>query len=403
MAYQGDDSAPLLPAFIKAWLKGWLYRASGYLVLLILLAGSVSLLTWSASDPSLSHATRGATRNLLGAPGAMLADMLMKGVGLGSVVCFLPPLFWAMQLLNGERVADWRVKLALAPLAVLLLAAALAAMPKAAAWQQMSNGMGGFIGNWMLTLLAGVLTAVNPARAHAAAGLFCFAAGMMTLLGCLGLSQRDLKLIWESSPRLRIAGVAALGARLRDMGPALYRAVPATAIPQGMPSEPRVEPTFEVHRQLVRPSPGRQAHAPADDLVATGRGPAFDDLTDEESRRIAERFAPGREGQVSMEESAGGDARMPATDLPREDVPRSRRVVERLRPNTDDLYERAIDIVLRDRKATTSHLGRRLSIDYAQAAEFIERMERERLIGPPAYNGQRHILVGNDSRAGHGW
>ncbi len=47
----------------------------------------------------------------------------------------------------------------------------------------------------------------------------------------------------------------------------------------------------------------------------------------------------------------------------------------------DDLYDRAVAIVLRDRKASTSYIQRRLSIGYNRAADLIERMETEGLIG----------------------
>ena len=48
----------------------------------------------------------------------------------------------------------------------------------------------------------------------------------------------------------------------------------------------------------------------------------------------------------------------------------------------DDLYDRAVAIVLRDGKASTSYIQRRLSIGYNRAADLIERMEREGLISP---------------------
>ena len=61
--------------------------------------------------------------------------------------------------------------------------------------------------------------------------------------------------------------------------------------------------------------------------------------------------------------------------------------------NEDDLYDMAVAVVLRDRKASTSYLQRRLSIGYNRAADVIERMEREGLIGPPTGVGKREILI----------
>ncbi len=61
--------------------------------------------------------------------------------------------------------------------------------------------------------------------------------------------------------------------------------------------------------------------------------------------------------------------------------------------SADDLYDMAVAIVLRDRKVSTSYLQRRLSVGYNRAADLVERMEREGLIGPANNVGRREILV----------
>jgi S-DNA-T family DNA segregation ATPase FtsK/SpoIIIE len=58
----------------------------------------------------------------------------------------------------------------------------------------------------------------------------------------------------------------------------------------------------------------------------------------------------------------------------------------------DDLYSRAVAIVLRDKKASTSYIQRRLSIGYNRAADLIERMEREGVISAANSVGRREIL-----------
>jgi S-DNA-T family DNA segregation ATPase FtsK/SpoIIIE len=61
-----------------------------------------------------------------------------------------------------------------------------------------------------------------------------------------------------------------------------------------------------------------------------------------------------------------------------------------------DLSDRAVAIVLRDRKASTSYIQRRLSIGYNRAASIIERMEKDGLVGPANHAGKREILVGEE-------
>jgi S-DNA-T family DNA segregation ATPase FtsK/SpoIIIE len=58
-----------------------------------------------------------------------------------------------------------------------------------------------------------------------------------------------------------------------------------------------------------------------------------------------------------------------------------------------DLYQQAVQIVKRDRKASTSYIQRRLQIGYNRAATLMERMEQEGIVGQPNHSGKREILI----------
>ena len=60
---------------------------------------------------------------------------------------------------------------------------------------------------------------------------------------------------------------------------------------------------------------------------------------------------------------------------------------------TSELYNQAVDIILRDRKASTSYIQRRLKIGYNRAATLIEEMEDNGVISGPNHAGRREILV----------
>jgi S-DNA-T family DNA segregation ATPase FtsK/SpoIIIE len=62
-----------------------------------------------------------------------------------------------------------------------------------------------------------------------------------------------------------------------------------------------------------------------------------------------------------------------------------------------DLYQQAVQIVVRDRKASTSYIQRRLQIGYNRAASLIERMEHEGVVGQPNHAGKREILMGGEA------
>jgi S-DNA-T family DNA segregation ATPase FtsK/SpoIIIE len=60
----------------------------------------------------------------------------------------------------------------------------------------------------------------------------------------------------------------------------------------------------------------------------------------------------------------------------------------------DDLYDQAVAVVTRDRKASTSYIQRRLQIGYNRAASLIEKMEREGVVTAANHAGKRDILAG---------
>lgn len=60
---------------------------------------------------------------------------------------------------------------------------------------------------------------------------------------------------------------------------------------------------------------------------------------------------------------------------------------------SDDIYDQAVAVVLRDRKVSTSYIQRRLGIGYNKAASLVERMEQEGLISAANRVGKREILV----------
>jgi S-DNA-T family DNA segregation ATPase FtsK/SpoIIIE len=64
----------------------------------------------------------------------------------------------------------------------------------------------------------------------------------------------------------------------------------------------------------------------------------------------------------------------------------------------DDLYDRALAVVARDRKASTSYIQRRLGIGYNRAATLIERMEQEGVISSPNHKGFREVLLPDHDR-----
>jgi S-DNA-T family DNA segregation ATPase FtsK/SpoIIIE len=65
---------------------------------------------------------------------------------------------------------------------------------------------------------------------------------------------------------------------------------------------------------------------------------------------------------------------------------------------SDGLFDKAVQIVARERKVSTSYIQRRLQIGYNRAAGLIERMEDEGMISKPNHQGKREILLPDHER-----
>ncbi|MDF1726556.1 MAG: DNA translocase FtsK 4TM domain-containing protein [Sulfitobacter sp.] len=59
----------------------------------------------------------------------------------------------------------------------------------------------------------------------------------------------------------------------------------------------------------------------------------------------------------------------------------------------DALYDQAVQVVIKDRKCSTSYIQRKLAIGYNKAARLVEQMEDEGLVSPANHVGKREILV----------
>ena len=64
---------------------------------------------------------------------------------------------------------------------------------------------------------------------------------------------------------------------------------------------------------------------------------------------------------------------------------------------SDELYDKAVSIVCREKKASTSFIQRHLQIGYNRAARIIEKMESEGIVSPANHVGRREVLVGKES------
>ena len=59
----------------------------------------------------------------------------------------------------------------------------------------------------------------------------------------------------------------------------------------------------------------------------------------------------------------------------------------------DLLFDKAVDIVAKEGKVSTSFLQRHLAIGYNRAARIVDQMESQGMIGPANHVGKREVLI----------
>ena len=200
MPFQPSDltRSRAAPIAVEQRLLSVAGHLAGGIALAVIAALWLSLLTWSVTDPSLTHATSGPTRNLMGAIGAIVSDLMLQTFGLAAIAILIVPMFWAIGLVAvAKRIR--RAQLMYYPVAAFLVAGALSALPVAGGWP-LHHGFGGILGDTVFALGAKVFGLVNSSRAGLAAGLVSTVLAGLTTMRAIGLG---IEQIFEAFQQLR--------------------------------------------------------------------------------------------------------------------------------------------------------------------------------------------------------
>ncbi|MDV2987372.1 UNVERIFIED_CONTAM: DNA translocase FtsK [Methylobacteriaceae bacterium AG10] len=172
---------------LRPFLAKRLTECGGLILFTGAVALTVALATWSIDDPSLNHATDQRAHNVLGRPGAVVADLAMQLLGLGSIMLALPPVLWGMRLMRERDLPHGGVRLALWIVGVLCASAVASALPPTARWP-LPTGMGGVAGD---ALLAGTRMLVGPLASFA--GFLFAAVAILSLTAACRVTKPDFE------------------------------------------------------------------------------------------------------------------------------------------------------------------------------------------------------------------
>ncbi|MBI4183611.1 MAG: DNA translocase FtsK 4TM domain-containing protein [Proteobacteria bacterium] len=315
---------PLLPPEAAAALLRRTLEGAGIALVLAALALLVALASYRPTDPSLNTASGRAVHNLLGAPGAIVADMLLQAVGLAAAALVLVLAGWGWRLLRRHELGHLWLRLTALPAAVLAAAAALAALPAPASWP-LEAGLGGFAGALLLKQGALAAALAGSPLARPLAGGLAGVGAVLLLIPLSGIAFRDVgRLAAALIRQARGAGAAvagfvgSAGARF-DLAARARRGEDPDAAAEEAP-EPALAPRREARiepRLSARPSrpagaePGPRERAPEAPGAERERPTLV--VPRAERQKPGKRARAERQGRLALDGSE--EYRLPPLDL----------------------------------------------------------------------------------------
>jgi S-DNA-T family DNA segregation ATPase FtsK/SpoIIIE len=153
----------------------------GFILFIIAALGFIALAGWHADDPSLTYATGRAVQNPLGFAGSAFADLSVQLFGFGVLAVLLPLVAWGWRLVTRRGLDNEKIRLAAWLASPFLFSGAFSSLPRFEPWP-LQTGLGGAIGDAMLSLAGLPFQAIFTSGVTIAAGLILTFSGTLTLV-----------------------------------------------------------------------------------------------------------------------------------------------------------------------------------------------------------------------------
>ena len=229
----------VLPLSAVQFLRRRMSEAVGAVLIVAAAVFLVALVSYVPSDPSLNSATEGRAQNLLGVPGAYVADFFLQFFGMAAALPGLIVAVWGGRMIRKRALVLPWMRVSMLGAAVFLLAMALDTVPEAESWPLMT-GMGGVAGAFLLDRLAAFAESLGAGVNPVWAGVFCAVSAAAASLAASGVTWAE----WRAAARRLAALVSTLRRAAAMVRPAIA-AKPAAAAAEGgaitrkRPAKPR--------------------------------------------------------------------------------------------------------------------------------------------------------------------
>ena len=179
-----------------AWRHDVTARTRGLLTAAVGACLIPAFATYDPTDPSWNASSSEPASNLLGGTGAVVADLALQSLGLGAWIAALLMLALGLHRAFDPRPSEARRVLRrralMGVLGLMLLSAVLAAPAPPALWP-LAEGLGGLLGERLLTGTTGLIALTGAPHARVAAAALFGLLALPLLAMAVGLTWRDLK------------------------------------------------------------------------------------------------------------------------------------------------------------------------------------------------------------------
>jgi S-DNA-T family DNA segregation ATPase FtsK/SpoIIIE len=155
MVQNAAGKMTLLPAGTTLYMQRRASELAGLGLGAAAIVLALTLISYAADDPSANNATAAVAQNLLGLPGAYLADIVLQTLGLAGGVLCLVLAAWGWRILSHRGLPWFWLNLTAVPLALTAAALCLAALSTPQTWP-LTGGLGGWLGDTLFRLLVGL-------------------------------------------------------------------------------------------------------------------------------------------------------------------------------------------------------------------------------------------------------
>jgi DNA segregation ATPase FtsK/SpoIIIE, S-DNA-T family len=185
--YDTDDGA--IPVGMRRFFRRRSREVLGLFIIAISGFCAVSLATWSAADPSMNNATDAIPHNLLGLPGAIVADQLLSILGLGCLAFLFIPLSWALKLLAQDVLPGIKFRIGMWLAATITTSCLFSSLPQFDAWP-IAAGLGGQTGDVISGGLISLIALLTKGLiANLLVGLIAFIGSVFLILKSINVSR----------------------------------------------------------------------------------------------------------------------------------------------------------------------------------------------------------------------